>query len=288
MPKKRTDDTAAPLPMLTLPLDLARGILTDRLKVGNELLNRKVTNGADMDLCKAEFQKWTDYNVRRLETMFTTDKLARDYEWDRPGGRMVFGVVSPMDQFNDARDNIVAEVHTLDSLLNSIELYAPLGKSVVGSVSDGHSSAKSRAFVVHGRDDAAKESVARFLGNLGVTPIILHEQANLGKTIIEKLEHYGNVAFAVVLVTPDDEGRLAGSGDALKPRARQNVLLELGFFVGLLGRENVCALCKPPVEVPSDWDGVVWVNMDGHDGWKVKLAKELKAAGFTVDPSALL
>ena len=286
MPKKRTDETPAPLPMLTLPLDQAKEILATRVKLGNELTSRNVANGADMDLGKTEFQKWTDYNIRRLETMFTTDKLARDYEMAGQSTGLIISM-SAAERFNRQREVMIEEVNFLDSLLNSIDLYAPTGKSGT-SPREVLPSDKSRAFVVHGRHNGAKESVARFLGNLGVQPIILHEQASLGRTIIEKLEHYGKVSFAVVLLTPDDEGRLAGSSDALKLRARQNVLLELGFFVGLLGRENVCALCMPPVEIPSDWDGVVWVNMDEHDGWRVKLAKELKAAGFEVNPSALL
>jgi predicted nucleotide-binding protein len=89
-----------------------------------------------------------------------------------------------------------------------------------------------------------------------------------------------------VLLTPDDEGRQAGSNTELRPRARQNVILELGYFVGLLKRERVCALYKGDLELPSDWDGVVWVRMDDRGAWKLELARELKAAGFDVDLNA--
>lgn len=98
-----------------------------------------------------------------------------------------------------------------------------------------------RIFIVHGHDAAARESVARFLENLGFEAVILHEQANRGRTVIEKVEANSDVGFAVVLLTPDDLGRGISEAD-LEPRARQNVLLELGYFIGRLGRENVCAL----------------------------------------------
>jgi hypothetical protein len=88
-------------------------------------------------------------------------------------------------------------------------------------------------FIVHGRDDAAREEVARFVSRAGLNPIILHEQASGGRTVIEKLEHYSNVGFAVVLLTPDDEGNPVGG--APQPRARQNVIAELFYFVGKLG-----------------------------------------------------
>lgn len=95
-------------------------------------------------------------------------------------------------------------------------------------------------FIVHGHDAEARETVARFLGNIGFEPIILHEQASRGRTVIEKGEAHSDVGFAVVLLTPDDMGRSVTETD-LEPRARQNVLLELGYFIAKLGRDRVCA-----------------------------------------------
>jgi len=114
-----------------------------------------------------------------------------------------------------------------------------------------------RAFIVHGHDDGPRESVARFLERLGFEPIILHEQASGGRTIIEKIEHYDDVGFAVVLLTPDDEG--CKKGETPAPRARQNVILELGYFIKGLGRNRVCVLKCGDIEVPSDFGGVVYV-----------------------------
>lgn len=144
-------------------------------------------------------------------------------------------------------------------------------------------------FVVHGHDQAAKESVARVIERLNLRPIVLNEQRNRGQTIIEKFEAHSNCSFAVVVLTPDDEGRCKSTGDkkvsayGYTNRARQNVVLELGFFIGKIGRHKVCALVKGDVEIPSDFDGVVYVPMDDHGAWRTELAKEMKAAGLPVD-----
>jgi hypothetical protein len=140
-----------------------------------------------------------------------------------------------------------------------------------------------RVFIVHGRDDSAKETVARFLEKLDLEPIILHEQPNKGRTIIEKFETHADVDFAAILLTPDDVGYPAEQEQQAKPRARQNVILELGYFVGRIGRDRVCALYKGGVEIPSDFEGVVYVSMDDPQSWRLSLAREIKAAGIEVD-----
>ncbi|MDE2844691.1 MAG: nucleotide-binding protein [Chloroflexota bacterium] len=140
-------------------------------------------------------------------------------------------------------------------------------------------------FLVHGHDHGTKETVARFLQGLDLKPIILHEQPNQGRTIIEKFEDYARTSYAIALLTPDDVGGL--DADQLKPRARQNVILEMGFFWGSLGRGRVAALLKDDLVVPSDYDGVVYIELDDNDGWQMKLARELKAAGFDIDLNKL-
>jgi predicted nucleotide-binding protein len=137
-------------------------------------------------------------------------------------------------------------------------------------------------FIVHGRDELAKQEVARLIERAGLRPVILHEQANIGRTIIEKFEDYGGAAgFAVVLLTPDDVG---GPTDLqLQPRARQNVIGEMFWFAGKLGRKRVCALRKDNIEIPTDFAGVVYTDMDDKGAWKAELLRELQAAGYAVD-----
>jgi predicted nucleotide-binding protein len=139
-----------------------------------------------------------------------------------------------------------------------------------------------KVFVVHGHDGEPREAVARFLQEVGLDPIILHEQPNQGRAVIEKFEAHGDVGFAVILMTPDDVGK-GKDDDELKPRARQNVVLELGYFMGRLGRNRVCVLKRGDIEVPSDFAGVVYVPFDLSAGWKQALARELQEAGYAID-----
>lgn len=148
------------------------------------------------------------------------------------------------------------------------------------NASTAASEMSSKIFIVHGRA-GLEQAVARFVTQIGLEPIILHEQANQGRTIIEKFEAHSDVGFAVVLLTPDDVG--SARGGKQQPRARQNVILELGYFIGRLGRDRVCALLQGEIELPSDILGVVWATLDEHGAWKLNLAKELEAAKYNFD-----
>lgn len=153
-------------------------------------------------------------------------------------------------------------------------------KNTKGSVISGNS---NNVFIVHGHDEQAKESSARFIEKLGLNAVILHEQANEGQTIIEKLEKHTDAAYAVVLFTPDDVGASSASPGNLQPRARQNVLVELGYMAAKIGRNRVCVLRKGNVEIPSDFLGVLYIDIDAAGAWRLTLAKELKVAGLKVD-----
>jgi len=150
-------------------------------------------------------------------------------------------------------------------------------------------SKSNRVFIVHGHDSLPKIDVARTLEKLGLEAIILHEQANEGKTIIEKFERDASqVNFAIVIFSPDDLGYPKNKPEEIKHRARQNVILELGYFSGILGRKNVCVLYNGEVEIPSDYLGVVYIEMNNTDSWKFELSKELKQAGLKVDLNKLI
>ena len=146
---------------------------------------------------------------------------------------------------------------------------------------------KRKVFIVHGRDNEAKQEVSRFIEKLGLEAIILHEQASAGMTIIEKIEHYSNDAdFALVLYTACDHGRgVQESNIPPKNRARQNVVFEHGYLMAKLGRENVCSLVKGDIETPNDISGVVYVSLDPFGAWKNEVAKELKACGYAINSS---
>jgi len=150
---------------------------------------------------------------------------------------------------------------------------------------------KNGIFVVHGHDDGMKLAVARTIEKLGLDPIILHEKPNAGRTIIEKFTDYSGVSFAVVLLSPDDVARSRdGSAKDERFRARQNVIFELGFFIGRLGRDRVLVLYQDEknFEMPSDYSGVLYTLYDSSGRWQFDLIKELKACGYQVDANKLL
>ena len=147
----------------------------------------------------------------------------------------------------------------------------------------------NRVFVVRGHDKEMKQAVARIVERLGLEAVILHEKPNRGQTLIEKIERYSDVGFAVVLLSPDDTGYANAKGpESAKSRARQNVILELGYFAGKLGRESVVALHRGGIEFPSDYDGVLYTLYDGDSGsWRGELVAELRESGYEVSAAEL-
>jgi len=139
----------------------------------------------------------------------------------------------------------------------------------------------SQVFIVHGHDDLAKLEMADFIESLNLQPIILHMQASSGRTIIEKIEHYSNVGFSVVLYTPCDVGSKVGALNG-SYRARQNVVFEHGYLIGKLGRPRVAAVVKGTVETPNDISGVVYVSLNEQGRWKEELKKEMRSVGYQV------
>jgi predicted nucleotide-binding protein len=149
-------------------------------------------------------------------------------------------------------------------------------KSVISSTKT------NKIFIVHGHDDKSKLELARILEKMGLETVILHEQPNQGKTIMEKFEEYSkDVNFAFVLLTPDDLG--GKDKNNLNNRARQNVILELGFFIAKLGRSRVCGLHKKEVELPTDYLGVTYLPFtDSPKECYEEIIRELRTAGYNL------
>lgn len=165
------------------------------------------------------------------------------------------------------------------------ENYPPVA---VGINSHTHSESdvkyNNKVFIVHGHDNEAKQELARVLEKSGFEAIILHEQPNAGKTIIEKIERFSDVGYAIILYTECDKGRDKNLPmDLEKSRARQNVVFEHGYLIAKLGRDHVCALVKGDVETPGDISGVVYVPMDENGAWKMQLAIDMQDVGLSVD-----
>ena len=146
---------------------------------------------------------------------------------------------------------------------------------------------RRKVFISHGHDEEAITTVAEFVKNLGLKVAVLDEQPGNDLTVIENLERYADdTGFAIALLTPDDVGALKDeAGRQLNPRARQNVIFELGYFIGRLALNQVCLLYKEGVELPSDIHGVIYVHMDSAGNWKLKLSQGMRKAGLLVDMS---
>lgn len=165
-----------------------------------------------------------------------------------------------------------------------IEIEPPVNVQL-SSVLEDHPS-NNKVFIVHGHTEGTKERTARLIERLGLEAIILHEQTNRGKTIIEKLEHFTDVGFAIVLYDEDDAGNVKSEAEKgiFNTRARQNVVFEHGLMIGKLGRERVLSIVTGNPELPSDVNGVVYAS---SKSWQIEVAKELRDAGYQVDLNLL-
>jgi len=255
--------------------------LSEQISKGEELLSRSIDREADFEELKADYKIWTDYNYELLKQSF--NNISNEYVVAyKSAGYSFMGQLGevPNNPVKTEKNLIEYKLENLKSLQSRANLIKSEKMEVTKSATQF---SKNEVFIVHGHDEEAKIKTARFVEKLNLKAIILHEQVNAGKTIIEKIEEYSNVGFGLILYTPCDVGAKRDDETNLKPRARQNVVFEHGFLIGKIGRSNVCALVKGDIETPNDISGVVYVSMDSAGAWRYEVAKELKKAGYTID-----
>lgn len=253
----------------------------DKVSYLVNLLTARATNmGADS----------TEFEALRHELLSNPNLAPHLPSWLRQHRNLdsFWGFIQPKFKSYAERRTYLSEQFTplLDSLEFDQQITTPLKNEPIQNEVKSQVTArnKRKVFIVHGRDNEAKQEVSRFIENLGLDAIILHEQASSGMTIIEKIERYSNDAdFALVLYTACDLGKgVHESKIPAKNRARQNVVFEHGYLMAKLGRENVCSLVKGDIETPNDISGVVYVALDSHGAWKIEVEKELKACGYAL------
>jgi predicted nucleotide-binding protein len=279
-------------PSLTARREQVAAELDDRMAKGRELLERPIRVDKDVDSLRGAYYTWDDYNHELLRKRFTSSAIADQYR--RSVGAFVVGAQSLAQNLKETHDDIRYKQRQLESIKERLPLYDEprTEQESVPREPKARGSDGKTVFIVHGHEERTKQEVARFLEKL--TPLdvnILHERPNQGRTVIEKFEdHAADAVFAVILLTADDIGttKTADDHQPLNMRARQNVVFELGFFIGALGRDKVAALYQEGVELPSDIAGVLFTALDPRGAWKSELARELKAAGIEVDTQALL
>ena len=294
--------TETVLPKLLVSREEARQKIQARIEKGEQLHSKEIRSDDELEKTRAESRKWSDYNKTLLLRLFDSTSIAEDAYTDFNKLRPILLASSGSTPLSDLSDELrryqnamSSSVHSLESIRDQLELYDEPSEMLQAiSGNEGVSAMPqsiygTEVFIVHGHDDEAKETVARFVENFGIEATILHEQANKGQTIPEKFEeHASEAGFAIILLTPDDVGASKDKIKNLKPRARQNVVLELGYFWGRLGRGRVCVLHKGGVELPSDMQGLLYVPMNSPDEWQLPLAREMKQAGLPIDLNKLV
>lgn len=298
-----TNTAGAPdRPRLSVPRRTARGLLRKPVKLGEALLERRPRSDQGvLSLCEAA-EEWSTDNVWVLREIEHGGRLAEEYRAEHE--KELFLDDESFRSLYDARGLIEECPKTLDRISRLVlrlpepdpEQDPDADSERARSRPQGRTRSQPRVFVVHGHDLHAKEAVVRLLHELRLEPIVLGEELDHGRTVIEKFETRAlAVEFAVVVLTADDVGASAGTADAaakaakgaptgeLRKRARQNVVFELGYFIRQLGRDKVLCLHSPEVEVPSDLAGVLCIPFDKRsDLWRYELARALRGAGAPV------
>ncbi|HEV7240915.1 MAG TPA: nucleotide-binding protein [Thermoanaerobaculia bacterium] len=254
-----------------------------------DLLRRQIENGeqllANRPVSKGAFSSWLVAARGCVEWIYGTDSDSFRTYTASPG--IVSVPLNPSEAEMQERRADTIEDH-LAKLTGLLDIHVAKKTAMptrhAGSPGAAHA---TRIFIVHGHNHESRLETARLLEHLGLHPIILQEQVNAGRTLIEKFEDSATASgFAVILLTPDDRGRPATARRSCQ-RARQNVIFELGYLIAKLGRSRVCALYVPGVELPSDLLGFAHVELDVAGAWKTALAKELQAAGVQINAAGL-
>ncbi len=264
---------------LRVPRDEAANKIQARIKGGEELLAQQPSSDVELKDLQEKQEIWSDYNRDLLTQLFTSSAVVDEYSAP-PVMVLGYDFTSAVERWRDSVETLLTR---LRSIYGRMDLYSVLEEEA--PVRSNPTNRDTNILVVHGSNNGAKQTVARFLENLGLTAKILHEQPDKGQTIIEKLVNIAaSAGYAVVLLTGDDVGASQVSSKNLQPRARQNVLFEFGYLLGVLGRTRVCALREEGVEIPSDLSGLIYVPFDAaKEEWKARLAKEIKAAGININ-----
>ncbi len=286
--RKITDEqTSSPIKLI-VKKEYFQKQLEERIVIGTSILSSPIQTNPQLEQKKEEYSEWDDYNSELLKQSFSKENNEYKKSYDEVNYSRVFILGGNVDKIKEFREYVQNKINNLKKLISKLDL---LKTDVIDhelKIDNNKSNEISKnVFIVHGHNNELKIEVARVIEKLGLNPIILHEKANEGKTIIEKFEKHSNVGFAIILLTDDDLGKVK-SDDILQKRARQNVILELGYFIGKLGRKKVCPLYIKGVEIPSDFNGVLYVEADKGETWKMKLVKELKVAGYDADANKIL
>ena len=278
------------LPKLLVSREEAYQQIEAQIKKGKKLWEQSIDSAEQLEAVSLESENWSKYNMDLLTTLFENPKSVNEYNnfyYNRYSFDEMVDICSLYSvdfldyHLDECQTDMKASISSLEGIRDRLNLFDEPDppERVFGD----------KIFIVHGRDEAAKHKIARFITDLDLSVTILDEQPSRGQTIIDKFEEHADEAgFAIILLTADDVGAPKNKTDKLEPRARQNVILELGYFLRGLGRDRVRILYEEGVELPSDIYGISYVPMDKRGAWRLDLAQELAFVGIVVDMNKLL
>ena len=261
--------------ILKIPLEEAEKLLNKKITEGSQILEGPISNINQWKSAEKRYNSWNSENFELLKKIFKKNTIAKDYsssEWTI--GRILISDLKLDEKIAKLYKDIEEKLNKLNSIKMSLGVLESKTEETTESV-------KNKVFYVHGTDCEITMKVLAFLKDIGLEPIILKELAAAGKTLIDEVKNQSDVKYAIALLTPDNVGGVYS--EELQFRATQNVILEVGFFVGKYGRKNVSTLHHEDIELPADYHGYEYIKIDETDDWKSTLTKELKNAGFNVD-----
>jgi hypothetical protein len=269
--------------VLRIPQAEAETQLDEQIAVGQELVSSPPTwpKLTEVDALERRARQWTDSNCTWVDKTLGGEaaaeyRTASTHRYGYSAGR------DPVRKLISLRNAVESEISKLKSIRDRLDMWAP-ESDIVPSSHTGQISPDAPIFIVHGRDTLRAESVAHTISTVtGRRTIILRDQPSVGRTLMEKFEqHAVEVSYAIIVLTADDMGSFAGEIET-RPRGRQNVIFEMGYFYGLIGRERVSVLLQSGIEKPSDMDGIVYITYDDNGAWKTELFRELQNSGINI------
>lgn len=255
--------------ILKIPPEKADDLIEEKLVKGETLLKIKIKNIQQWKSAEIKFKNWNSENYELLKSIFKNNKVAKDYSSTAWSIGSIF--VSDL-KLSEKTNKLYKDIQEKLDKLNSIKLSLGIFKI---KTETGKRDNSKRLFFIHGTNCSTKTSVINYLKDLGLEPIVLQEFIAGGKTLIDEILTRSEVKFAIVLLTPDNVGGY--QPEKLKFRADQNVILELGIFVGLLGRKNVCGLYTRDLQLPEDYHGFEYTEIDRSGKWQKEVFQELKS-----------
>lgn len=318
-----------PVPHLIIPRTEAESKIYGRITLGKKILGLSISNEKELAAAKAQRTKWNDDNEVLLKGLFDSDAVFKDYSRSSLSDAHLTNASwrQRIADFYESISNRITTLELIIERLELIPEKVVISQTqkrhepeITDTVSTDHDQddeadesvierlelipeavivsepreipepvTSNTVFIIHGHDEKTKGSVAEFIEKLGLKVVILSEQPNAGKPIIEQFESGTAIAdYAVAILTPEDIEASDDPDDAKpKPRAGQNLLFELGYFCGVLGRSKVSVLIKEGLEIPVDYFGVACTLLDRKGAWQFALAKDMKSAGLSFDANRI-